>query len=322
MATPLINVAAPGVGAVLMSCVIGAAHKGKAKPCQDASLVDARFYKGHPYTLLAVADGHGAARYSRSEIGAHFAVQAASEAAARWIPFATASYEQDATSWVENASSDFGARFARWLHESWKRQVYAHVAAYPLSEHDDGRERAETAYGTTVVIALVFHDHVFLGGIGDSSIHVVQEDVTRTLSVTAFPEHLASEVVGLTTDSLASDHVGSRWQHRAIDLSGVRLLCVATDGFTDSLTDVAHTLLKLTADIGGKGLTWLSAQLPKFLERLTTDGVGDDIAAVLYVKPSSSPAEAPVESGDPSASQSLDEELRPFGGETQPEDSQ
>lgn len=322
MVMPFINIATPGGGAVLTSCVTGANHREKDKPCQDASLVDARFYKGHPYVLLAVADGHGADKYPRSEIGSHFAVHAASEAATRWIAFATDCQEQNPASWAENASSDFGARYARWLLESWRRQVHDHAVAFPLSDASGESQMAVTAYGTTIAVALFLHDHVFLGGIGDSSVHVVHKGVTNALSVMCFPEHSNSAVVGLGTDSLVSDFAEKRWQHRSLDLSSVRLLCLSTDGLADSLANVEDTLVTLARNIDGRGLTWLSAQLPRFLEQLTTNGVGDDIAAVLYVRQICDSHETSVAARPPSPIQPSADDIKHAEPDTLSPDNQ
>lgn len=274
----------PGGGVLLTGSVTGASHRDQGKPCQDASLAGVHFYKGHPYALLAVADGHGSERYTRSQFGAHFAVQAAAEAAARWMLFAVECYEQSPEDWFANARNDFGARFARMLRQSWERNVTEHLAAYPLAEAEQQHASGPNAYGTTIALALVFRDQVFVGAIGDSTVLLVCETAGGVVAEDLLAG-APSEALGLATHSLASAAAASHWQHRVLCLGEVRLLCAVTDGFTDSLADPARTVAKLYGDTQAKGLDWLREKWPEFLERLTEQGVGDDIATVLYFPP-------------------------------------
>lgn len=272
-------------GGVLLTCgVTGANHSDKGLPCQDASLAGIHYYKGHAYTLLAVADGHGSERYSRSQLGAHFAVQAAAEAAARWMLFAVECYEQSPGDWFTNARNDFGARFARMLRQAWERNVTEHLAAYPLTEAEQQQASGQNAYGTTIALALVFRDQVFVGAIGDSTVLVVCDSGGGETAADLLAGD-GSQALGLTTHSLASADAACRWQIRVLPLEKVHLLCAVTDGFTDSLTDALRTLVGVYRDTRVKGFDWLRDKWPEFLARLTEQGVGDDIATVLYFPP-------------------------------------
>ena len=51
---------------IVLCSQTGATHLEKNRPCQDASVAVQQFYKGQPYTVLAVADGHGGDAYTRS----------------------------------------------------------------------------------------------------------------------------------------------------------------------------------------------------------------------------------------------------------------
>jgi hypothetical protein len=272
----------PAGGVLLTGGVTGASHRERAMPCQDASLAGVHFYKGHSYVLLAVADGHGAARYTRSELGAHFAVQAAAEAAARWMLSAVDHYEQQPDDWFANARNDFGLRFARMLRQAWERRVEEHLSAHPPDP--TGNPPGLSAYGTTIALALVFRDQVFVGAVGDSTVLAVRAAEGGAVAADALAG-AAADTLGLATHSLASADAPSRWQHRALPLGGLRLLCAVTDGFTDSLADAQSTLVGLCRDAQAKGLDWLLEKWPGFLQRLTERGVGDDIATALYFPP-------------------------------------
>ncbi len=283
-------------GTLLTGCVRGANHVDKNLPCQDASLASVRYFKGHPYALLAVADGHGAASYTRSELGAHFAVRAAAEAAARWMLFAVNCLENQPDDWLINARNEFSQRFIRQLYQSWERNVTEHLDAYPLEPASQGTDLFK-AYGTTVALALIFHEQVFAGSIGDSTVFLVREEVGATNALDLLTGEKA-EGLGLTTDSLASADAIYKWKYKMLPLAETHMIVAATDGFADSLANPLHTLLSLQRDTENKGLGWLEDKLEDFLSRLTEQGVGDDIATVFYFPPSSTPS---TSSPEPSA---------------------
>ncbi len=271
-------------GELLSGCVRGANHCDKGSPCQDASLAGIHYYRGYPYVLLAVADGHGAASYARSELGAHFAVRAAAEAAARWILFAVASLEEQPGDWLSNARNEFTLRFAKHLRQIWERNVDEHLTACPLQSAAQDAESARKVYGTTVAVALAFQGHIFAGAVGDSTVFIVKEEEGEPAAVDLLIGD-KNDTLGLTTDSLASADAAYRWKHRILPVDGVQMVLAATDGFADSLAEPARALASLQQDTQAKGFTWLRDRLPDFLHRLTDRGVGDDIATVFYFPP-------------------------------------
>lgn len=286
-------------GTLLSGCVRGATHRNKGLPCQDASMASIQHYKGYPYALLAVADGHGAAQYPRSDLGAQFAVQAIAETAARWVLFAVECIERQPDDWLPNVRNDFGVRFARSLRKAWERNVDEHLIGCPLADTQPGSDAAYRAYGTTVALALVFKDRVFAGAIGDSTIFLVTNDGGEVAAVDVLIGE-KSEALGLTTDSLAASDAAYKWKHRSLPLREVRLLLAATDGFADSLAAPLRTLETMYRDTCTKGFSWFHDKLPSFLSRLTEQGVGDDIATVFYFPPevgqsSAAPRHSPVD---------------------------
>ncbi|MCP9815928.1 protein phosphatase 2C domain-containing protein [Synechococcus sp. GreenBA-s] len=76
--------AGPAAAAALHCSRIGAAHRRQGRPCQDFSLSHrCRDAAGQPVLVLAVADGHGGARYRRSERGSRLACELAVTEVAR-----------------------------------------------------------------------------------------------------------------------------------------------------------------------------------------------------------------------------------------------
>ncbi|MEN9541284.1 MAG: hypothetical protein RLZZ459_1375, partial [Cyanobacteriota bacterium] len=65
------------------SCsVIGASHRRRGQPCQDASLACALPVGPSAVQLMAVADGHGSSRYWLSQVGSALACQQVRQAVA------------------------------------------------------------------------------------------------------------------------------------------------------------------------------------------------------------------------------------------------
>ena len=121
---------------------------GSRRPAADLLLV------------LAVADGHGSARYSRSHIGAGLAVAAATKLI---HDFLAGQAEADNLSLVKRAAEEWvpGALVRAWLDA-----VGEHLKANPLSEeelnalgrgHGDASQteadRLTIPYGATVLVA-------------------------------------------------------------------------------------------------------------------------------------------------------------------------
>lgn len=289
-------------GTMLTACVMGANHRENGLPCQDASIAGVYYFKGQPYALLAVADGHGSARYTRSELGAHFAIQATVEAAADWILLATECVEKKPENWLANIRGDFGSHFAKKLRQIWLNKVKEHLEIYPLTDADkkltDADKKSEseyTVYGTTVALAIIFQGQLFTGTIGDSSVLIITKE-DEVLNVLA-SEQNELEPLGLATHSLVQENAALKWKHNILSVDKVKMLCAVTDGFTDSLADITQTLGSLSINAHSKGFDWLENKLPDFLERLTSQGVGDDIATVFYFPPEKQILEMDTKSG-------------------------
>lgn len=233
------------------------------------------FYRGHPYTVLAVADGHGSATYTHSDVGAHLAMQAVQSAAARFIPYVVELLEEQADEWRRAAQNEFKKHFGRWVCEAWEKLVLA---------HRDEREPSDDPlkpYGTTLASALLFEDIVFVGAIGDSVVYFLRRAHDGSVS-TAFPEDTA--LIALQSHSLSSPTAYQKWDTMTCSLEELDMLLLGTDGFKDSLQDpevaVKDMHDKATAP---DGVRWLNEALPRQLARWSDDGVGDDISVVACV---------------------------------------
>lgn len=124
---------------VIARCRTGSSHITRHKPCQDRLC----HVQTPDFTLVAVADGHGSPEYSRSGIGARFAVYAAQKVLPSDAP-------------DEEVVGDI-----KWLYD---HMVARHMARHPLSEREMGllsaaRLHPVAAYGCTLAVAVIDYAH-------------------------------------------------------------------------------------------------------------------------------------------------------------------
>ncbi len=118
---------------VIARCRTGSSHIMRHKPCQD------RLCRVQTPEVLAVADGHGSKEYTRSGLGARFAVYAAQKVLPSDAP-------------DEEVVADI-----KWLYD---HMVARHMARHPLSEREMGllsaaRLHPVAAYGCTLAAAVI-----------------------------------------------------------------------------------------------------------------------------------------------------------------------
>jgi hypothetical protein len=191
----------------------GVLHIRRGKPCQDACFAGQENCKGHNYTVLAVADGHGGDVHSRSEIGSRLAVQAVQEVARRFIPGIVEQMEQDnkAIDWNNAALDIFRNRFGPSVLSEWKKLVSSDFNKHqqnPTTISDDNLKK----YGTTLATALIFKDWVFSAAIGDSAIYFLSKEdqtVSRIL-----PKEGEDSLVSTETESLCLPGARYKWATR------------------------------------------------------------------------------------------------------------
>ena len=124
---------------VIARCRTGSSHIMRHKPCQDRLCR----VQTPDFTLVAVADGHGSAEYTRSGLGARFAVYAAQKILPSDAP-------------DEEVVGDI-----KWLYD---HMVARHMARHPLSEREMGllsaaRLHPVAAYGCTLAVAVIDYAH-------------------------------------------------------------------------------------------------------------------------------------------------------------------
>ena len=195
---------------VIARCRTGSSHITRHKPCQDRLCC----VQTPDFTLvLAVADGHGSPEYSRSGIGARFAVYAAQKVLPSDAP-------------DEEVVGDI-----KWLYD---HMVARHMARHPLSEREMGllsaaRLHPVAAYGCTLAVAVIEskHNTTTRYRLGDSGVFCIGADGRFPPSM---PEDPAC--VGSATSSMCQspETVKQHFRIQHLDGSIMAAVGVYSDG--------------------------------------------------------------------------------------------
>lgn len=250
---------------VLGESVRGANHIRQGLPNQDAiaSYVDA----DTGINIVAVADGHGSARSSRSDRGARFAVSAA-----------VAVIQEALTS----ANESLPARLSTAVLRRWKKSVREDAAGDPLP----GKPKADQlylAYGSTVAAVGISSERLIALNLGDGDIL----QMSATGEVRRY--FLQPVQLGEETESLCTPGASSRMDVTIVDnapsLPALILLC--TDGYSKSFeTDRGFRQAgeDFSRLIRAEGADFVRANLARWLKESTELGSGDDVTVALLIR--------------------------------------
>jgi len=267
---------------VLVCCPRGASHRETGQPCQDACLVSQHFYRSHACTLLAVADGHGSKAYTRSDVGASLATEAVRDASIKFLHQIVSQFEADSPSWRKESSHFFRERFGRQFLQDWRKRVVEHASENPDPEFPDDQARGSLQrYGSTVAMALLFQDLLFVGAIGDSLVYTLQQKEEGLLVQRYFEGDTGFMMQ--ETDSLCSEDAANKWKSMVLsrDMEKVDMLLLTTDGMSDSLQNPEESIRDMYEKTLLHGMEWLCRVLPDQLYRWSDEGVGDDMGVIV-----------------------------------------
>jgi serine/threonine protein phosphatase PrpC len=270
--------------------VRGASHIRADRPNQDALRWWPR--RGDGSTLiLAVADGHGGDRYTRSHVGAGIAVRTAVQVLSRDL---LNLYSENAT---EPDLSQIKAMCEEWLPKvlvrRWQERVQRHLRRYPLLPNERTHwiapvtssskpDHGLRAYGATLIALLLsprFHLYLQLG---DGDILTIGADGRVSRPPLAADERL----LGNDTTSLC---MTDAWRNLRLYFQPLvapppALILLATDGYANSFVD-GEAFEQVGADlldaIQREGHQAITDHLPSWLEHTSASGSGDDITVAL-----------------------------------------
>jgi serine/threonine protein phosphatase PrpC len=260
----------------------GAAHVVAGLPNQDAAAASPLDQYG---AAAAVADGHGHPRHFRSSRGSRLAVAVACEAA------------QDLTGSIDRFTAasriedETRAVLVPAITERWRAAVSRDLDAEPFTPAQEA-SRAATgddaviAYGSTLLLAVVWRQWLVLAQIGDGDILAIRSDGSALMPVPGDPV-----LDGRQTTSLCGLRAADEFRVATVDLSSTTLLGVmlATDGcgnaqLADPWTEVfSQDLAELLRSCEPESL---ADQLPIWASRCASgEGSGDDTTIALLLAP-------------------------------------
>ncbi len=248
----------------------GAVHERNGLPNQDA--IHWLPESGHGSTVvLAVADGHGSARYPRSHTGARLAVEKAVQLV---HDFLNNQGDGDNLSLIKDTTQEW---LPRALVREWLEAVTNHLDQEPLSESELGLSDGSIAYGATLLVTAVTEKFAFYLQLGDGEILVVSEggDVSRPMSKD-------ERLFGNETTSLCAPDAWRDFRVSFHPFSQLppALVLLSTDGYPNSFRhesgflQVGSDLLKMIHD---DGLASVRDNLSRWLSDSTQAGSGDDV---------------------------------------------
>lgn len=247
--------------------VRGASHERNGLPNQDAICWLPESGRSSS-VVLAVADGHGSARYSRSHIGAALAV----ERSAKLVDeFLANQAKVENLSLIKDAAEEW---LPRALVRNWTEAVGEHLKTDPLSSTET---EPTVAYGATLLVGAVTERFALYLQLGDGDILTVSErgDVSRPLLKD--DRLFANETTSLCAPEAWRDF---RVNFQPLTQSHPALILLSTDGYPNSFRDESG-FLKVGSDIlhlvQESGLANVKDHLAEWLSDSTRAGSGDDI---------------------------------------------
>jgi serine/threonine protein phosphatase PrpC len=220
--------------------------------------------------VVGVADGHGGARYVRSDVGARAAVDITVQAVG------------DALAEGDDPAAVLRETVPR-IVEAWHDRVGTDAREHPFTEDELARGPApgSAAYGATLLVAVVGDHGVVLAQVGDGDA-LVRSHGFATRPVPGDDRLVAGETTSLCLDSALDD-----FRYAVVPATAdPDLVLLATDGYGNSfaLADWWRGLVDDVATLVSRsGFDRVADDLPGWLEESARVG-GDDVTAVLLVR--------------------------------------
>ena len=268
--------------------VKGATHEKNGLPLQDNCKIEEISDK---ITIIAVADGHGSSKCSRSDRGSLIAVNTFCTVMKNYL--LNYGKEKDGlTNLVTFLNREGDMRFAQDICEEWQARVkqsyYKNKAENQAEDKTDKDDNGNTdwkkvylLYGTTLLGMLITDTFVFSFQIGDGDINYITGD---EISPLVEPEKfLGTETHSLSKlDAWRKAVASVRRKNAADDVPYLYML--STDGFSNSFVNEEEfhkTCREYYKMIGEHGYEAVGDNLEKWLKETSELGCGDDITVVM-----------------------------------------
>ena len=282
-----IKVKTPDINAFSIS-VQGASHIKNNKVCQDYSFYDSY---GKKYIAI-VCDGHGGDNYFRSDRGSRFACESAYYCIKTFL-------ENSHSKLFENGSKSQRDTMIEQLEKSiielWNQKIQNDIKQHPFSEDELANvsetakkkyisgQKVESAYGTTLIAAVVTKSFWFGLQIGDGKCVVLQENGEFFQPIPWNDKCFLN-----TTTSLCDFDAFNNFRYYYSENIPVAIY-LGSDGIDDSFgnDEELHSLYKvISKSFTDTEFDTAVKELEGYLPRLSKKGSGDDmsIAAIINTK--------------------------------------
>jgi hypothetical protein len=273
------------------ACEIGFSHIRDGKLCQDAAAN--QIGDGKKVGIAAVADGHGGAKYFRSNVGSELAVKIARSELWKFYNLFLPKSGHPARLDVEHIPTRYLEENIRRMEQEiirrWREAVEQHIGENPWTEEElrkcvelkidlSDNEKLFSIYGTTLLAALVAPDYWLAIQIGDGLCVLIVEDSAARAAIQT------DDAQGFGyTNSLCDSRSAEKFRH-SFGRDKILGVTVATDGVVDSFLpenylDFNLKLRENFVQTSKKAQKELQAYLPKLSEQ----GSRDDCAiSVLF----------------------------------------
>ena len=266
--------------------VIGASHIKKETPNQDA------INFGDLPPFVAVSDGHGGKKYIRSEIGSRLAVLAIEQVLKESLPLHADL--SDINEHIRHIKSRFLLHWQNSVDNQLEQEPFTQEEYIFLNENCSENDRIglennpRLAFGCTFLAGIVYEDIILILQHGDGDIVALHRESTIDVMETDGRNFAGS------TLSLGSLKDANQITHRVISGDDIpELITISTDGIKNSYDDTDSdsisqfykipVVIKNAID-SGRDIQEITADLDSLLERITTNGSGDDVTLGIIVK--------------------------------------
>lgn len=249
---------------IIGDSVTGSSHLRNQKVNQDAW----GYSQTESGTAVAVADGHGSAKYIYSDQGAKMAVQVALSLLEE---FSSQAFDMK----LIKQAADY---LPRALVQEWR------LAVDKLDQEQTPSAERYKAYGTTLLATLLTPHYALYLQIGDGDMVIVNADGETRYPIAKNTELLANETYSLCEDR-AVYHVELNLQFFENTQSPV-LIFLSTDGYANSFVNeenFSQAVLDYHSQIAEHGIEKVQNFLPDWLRETSEQGSGDDVTvAILF----------------------------------------
>lgn len=276
----------------------GAAHLRRGAPCQDASGIHGfRDAAGSPIQVLVVSDGHGGARYVRSDVGARLACTVAMRELEQALAPARVADAGALEQWRHWLAAELPGRIV----QAWRHEVEEHWGREPAA---DGSPFSPLLYGATLGVLLLTPRWWAHTGLGDWDLVRIEASAAdasvaeAAVADASAAEESAGEVLlseepereagGEATFSLCLEGAERCFAARTVlqPLAGAEppfALLLSSDGLRKSCGSDADflTLSRYLAGLAPDGDQNGSPELSEALDHISRQGSGDDISVAV-----------------------------------------